>query len=122
MAAQIKPEHVPAVKVGGRRLSISAPRAKSTAHANNAPVSVNDADEPLDYPRPAAPNTEGPSQQEPHKNTGYKTVGTEHAKKSDEHHKKVEELRPKHELIEPRKTVGGAGKIAQPSGKILGST
>ncbi|KZS93357.1 hypothetical protein SISNIDRAFT_79625 [Sistotremastrum niveocremeum HHB9708] len=122
MAGQIKPEHTPAVKVGGRRLSLSTPRAKPAATVNHAQSPAPDVEEPLDYPRPVAPTAESLSHHETPKNTGYKTIGAEHAKKPDEPHKKVDDIRPKHEHIEPRKAVGGAGKIAQPGGKVLGST
>ncbi|RPD64739.1 hypothetical protein L227DRAFT_571202 [Lentinus tigrinus ALCF2SS1-6] len=119
-------QHPPAMKVGGRRLSMtSRPRpAPPSPEAQKATLPT--ADTPPDYPRPAAPANEGeqppPHHQEedvPKKKQG--TGADEHERRLQESlYRKAEQNRPKKDFQSGPKTVGAGGRIGQPAGKAFG--
>ncbi|KAF5340166.1 hypothetical protein D9758_014994 [Tetrapyrgos nigripes] len=109
--------HLPAVKVGGRRLSTSS-KAKTHASTTSevAPEVPTEAEEPTDYPRPVAGEQHHDA---PHHN--------EEEKKDKKPffdsfaHKKTEENKPTRDFQAAGKGFGAGGRIAQPAGKVLGA-
>jgi len=117
------------VKVGGRRLSLSSStKAKTSSHGtdhhdltNEASVpSVVDEAEQTDYPRPSHRTEDADAPDDSPKKTGYRGMGPESTKRAKEHDYRSDDKRPKNENLSARKSIGGAGRIAQPAGKPLG--
>ncbi|KAJ7696811.1 hypothetical protein B0H17DRAFT_1053143 [Mycena rosella] len=117
--------HPPAIKVGGRRLSVStkhkshpAPEQAPAAPAQPAEVPAVDAD----YPRPAAPT--GAGVEEPAHVPPPPYIEDEPPRKEKKHdterklmelaQRKAEMTRPTRDLKNTGKGFGGAGRIAQP--------
>ncbi|TFK70046.1 hypothetical protein BDN72DRAFT_568152 [Pluteus cervinus] len=116
--------HAPAVKIGGRRLSLSnKPKTQSpfaTLRAKSAsPVGAED------YPRPAAPG------EEPHQvlhNEDEAPLKKDKKRGQQENEKKLRELshwkvdttRPTKDAQSGNRTYGANGRIAQPAGKNFG--
>jgi len=121
--ANILAQHPPAVKVGGRRLSISA-KHKPHTNSESAPVQEISAPENIDYPRPAAPGNE----QTHHSNPPH-TEEEIPLKKEKKHenglklkelaHRKAENTRPSRDVLGGKGGFGGAGRVLQPAGKGL---
>ncbi|KAM5539906.1 hypothetical protein V8D89_006409 [Ganoderma adspersum] len=117
-------QHPPAMKVGGRRLSLnSRPRPPIASLSDASKMSPPPADTPPDYPRPAAPGEQEVhhhQQQEeevPKRKQG--TGGDEHERRIQESlYRKTEQNRPKKELGTGPKV---ANRISQPAGKPLGA-
>ncbi|KAI0756202.1 hypothetical protein C8Q80DRAFT_1127238 [Daedaleopsis nitida] len=124
-------QHPPAVKVGGRRLSLSSrPRpVSSTAEAKPvppAPSAGTETDAPVDYPRPAAPGEQHPPpphhQEEDVPKRKQGTGGDEHERRLQESiHRKMEQNRPKKDFQSTAKAPGAGGRISQPAGKGFGA-
>ncbi|EIW63846.1 uncharacterized protein TRAVEDRAFT_157597 [Trametes versicolor FP-101664 SS1] len=111
-------QHAPAIKVGGRRLSVTARPPKPVA----APVETHTAgsDTPVDYPRPAPPGEQQQlhkdEEEVPKKKQG--NGGDEHERRIQESlYRKAEHNRPTREFKGNPKTAGA--RISQPAGKSL---
>ncbi|KAI0778945.1 hypothetical protein BD413DRAFT_513005 [Trametes elegans] len=113
-------QHPPAIKVGGRRLSVTS-RPKPSVVPQQARRASFGADTPVDYPRPAPP---GEQQQEQQKDEDVpkrkQTGGDEHERRIQESlHRKAEQNRPTRDFKSGPKSVGAGGRISQPAGKAL---
>ncbi|KAF4612167.1 hypothetical protein D9613_004292 [Agrocybe pediades] len=119
--------HAPAMKVGGRRLSVSSSaRHRTQAHAEPTTTakeggSAAEPKEPAmdDYPRPAPPTGENIPHQQHHEEEPPKKERNE-KKFQDMAHRKVEMTRPTREFNTGNRGFGGGMRIAQPAGKALG--
>ncbi|KAJ7157361.1 hypothetical protein C8R46DRAFT_1114259 [Mycena filopes] len=111
--------HPPALKVGGRRRSISTKHRAHTA-PEPAPATPPAAVEPVDYPRPAPPPADGEAAHVP-----PPQHNEEEPQKKDKRHenerklmelaqRKAEMTRPTRDLKNNGKGFGAAGRIAQP--------
>ncbi|KAI0640212.1 hypothetical protein C8Q77DRAFT_1085346 [Trametes polyzona] len=114
-------QHPPAMKVGGRRLSVTS-RPKPTAIPAEARSVSPEADAPVDYPRPAPPGEQQQQRKDdediPKKKQG--SGGDEHDRRLQESlYRKAEHNRPTREFKGTPKTVGAGGRISQPAGKSL---
>jgi len=125
--ANISVQHPPAVKIGGRRLSIST---RHKTHGNSGAARSEKSPSPEaneeDYPRPAAPG------EEPHQHILHneEELPPKKEKKHGNHenerklkefaHWKVDITRPTRDLQGGNKSFGASGRIAQPAGKGLG--
>ncbi|OCH93001.1 hypothetical protein OBBRIDRAFT_885862 [Obba rivulosa] len=115
-------QRAPAMKVGGRRLSISSRPKPHPAPVEATPASPV-ADEPTDYPRPAPPGEQPPREDEPPKKEKKRgNGGDEHERRLQEDlYRKAEQNRPRRDMHgrgNPS-SVGGAGKTGQPAGKSM---
>ncbi|PPQ79419.1 hypothetical protein CVT25_002688 [Psilocybe cyanescens] len=121
MAQTIAVSHPPAMKVGGRRLSISA-KPKGHPHAETANTgSLGVDDVAADYPRPAPPNGEAPLHRNYQHNEEEVPKKEKIEKKLQElAHRKVEMTRPTREANTGSKGHAAGMRIAQPAGKSLG--
>ncbi|EJF67389.1 hypothetical protein DICSQDRAFT_123749 [Dichomitus squalens LYAD-421 SS1] len=111
-----------AVKVGGRRLSISSRSKPAAPTADTRKTSPPAADTAPDYPRPAAPGEQQELHQQqqeedvPKKKQG--TGGDEHERRIQESlYRKAEQNRPKKEFLNGPKTTQ---RVNQPAGKSFG--
>ncbi|KAJ8472330.1 hypothetical protein ONZ51_g8586 [Trametes cubensis] len=113
-------QHPPAMKVGGRRLSVTS-RPKHVAATAEPEKMSPGADTPTDYPRPAPPGEQQQHKEEeeaPKKKQG--NGGDEHERRIQESlYRKAEVNRPTREFKSGGKAVGGGGRISQPAGKSL---
>jgi len=119
-------QHAPAMKVGGRRLSVSS---KPRLHAASSfPTDNISQRENADYPRPAPPGEgEEHAQAPPHneeeapkkeKKHGHGNHDDNRLKESI--YRKIEGTRPTRDLSSgPKNSFGAGGRIAQPSGKVF---
>lgn len=131
---EAKARHPPAMKVGGRRLSLSMPRHKApisaeTAVTNTTPE-TEDKKKPIvpDYPRPVPLTAaEKAAQQQVHRNEEESPPKKE--KKHNHHNdKRVQEYaHGKNETTQPTRDMSGGNKdqkmgirIGQPASKALG--
>ncbi|KAK7464116.1 hypothetical protein VKT23_006280 [Stygiomarasmius scandens] len=112
--------HLPAVKVGGRRLSISKHKPHSTATETAPEVAADEEDQqPTDYPRPVSG---GEQQHAPHRNEEEVPLKKDKKPHFDAFaHKKMEETKPTRDFQAGNKGFGAGGRIAQPGGKVLGA-
>ncbi|KAH9830459.1 uncharacterized protein C8Q71DRAFT_886281 [Rhodofomes roseus] len=125
MATAVLPPHPPAMKVGGRRLSISS-RPKPHFSAEGKPPSPS-GEEPADYPRPAPPGEDGPHNHEHHDEVPKKEKkrgggGDDHERRLQESlYRKAEQNRPRRDLHGAKNlnAVGAGGRIAQPIGRQM---
>ncbi len=131
-----------AVKVGGRRLSISA-KHKPTPHmyvvifpwlghtqdlistiTARAPSSIQmqNKDDAAgdDYPRPTAPTGDAPLQQNQHEEEVPHKKERKEMKLQETAHWKTETTRPTRDSHAASNTHGGGMRISQPAGKSLG--
>ncbi|KAI0696024.1 hypothetical protein C8T65DRAFT_583805 [Cerioporus squamosus] len=118
MASETLAQHPPAVKVGGRRLSMSSrPRPGPPSPYK---VTLPTLDTPPDYPRPAPPGEQPPphhQEEVPKKKQG--TGADEHERRLQESlYRKAEQNRPKKDFQSGPKSVGGP-RISQPAGKTF---
>jgi len=114
--------HPPAVKVGGRRLSVSS-KPKATSAGQEPPVAQDaseaDSEPPTDYPRPAPPGDRDECDEGERKKHGYG-----HPEKGDRkaphegRSRKPEETVPTKDGSAVRRAEGV--RIDQPAGKGLG--
>ncbi|PFH48122.1 hypothetical protein AMATHDRAFT_66224 [Amanita thiersii Skay4041] len=126
MAGDILVSHPPAVKVGGRRLSLSS---KHKQHSPTVQTKLSGKDSPVpDYPRPAAPGEEqqqhlqhSPTHEEesPFRKEKKHNAHDNEKKFKESSHWKLEATRPTRDAIAGNKAFGASGRIAQPAGKGL---
>ncbi|KAI0714689.1 hypothetical protein C8Q76DRAFT_619354 [Earliella scabrosa] len=121
--AETLAQHPPAMKVGGRRLSLnSRPRpAPPTKYATLPPLSRSSH-----YPRPAAPGEQPHAEHHQEEEVPKRKQGTgadEHERRLQESlYRKAEQNRPKKELQgNPKNVPGAGGRISQPAGKGFGA-
>ncbi|KAK0466038.1 uncharacterized protein EV420DRAFT_1300859 [Desarmillaria tabescens] len=120
--------HPPAVKVGGRRLSLSARHKPHVDTSTTEPTPARAVDDTvLDYPRPTGPPATDEERHDPHhqeelppkkdkKQHGY----LENEKKMREFaHHKAEANRPTRDVQPEHKGFGAGGRIAQPGGRSI---
>ncbi|CCM02752.1 uncharacterized protein FIBRA_04860 [Fibroporia radiculosa] len=120
--AETMAQHPPAMKVGGRRLSISRPRPHPPPEPK---VPTPPAEEATDYPRPTAPG-EQPVHHEHHEEDVPKRErkkgngGDEHERRLNESlYRKAEQNRPSKDYAN-RSAAGGNGRIiSQPAPKLM---
>ncbi|PCH34335.1 hypothetical protein WOLCODRAFT_63820 [Wolfiporia cocos MD-104 SS10] len=117
-------QHPPAIKVGGRRLSVSS-RPKPHPATEAKPASPTT--EPVDYPRPAPPGEQSPhenhEEEVPKKEKKKGNGGEEHERRLQESlHRKAEQNRPSKDghTAKNWNAIGGGGRIGQPAGRGLG--
>ncbi|KAG5717981.1 hypothetical protein E4T56_gene1727 [Termitomyces sp. T112] len=117
--------HPPAIKVGGRRLSVSSrPKHAATTEPTTASPSP-----PTDYPRPVHTTTGTDEQAHapppPHHEDEPPKKEKRHQNHEHEKHlrdlaqRKSEATRPSKDLMGGNKGFGAAGRIAQPAGRSL---
>ncbi|KAI6015617.1 hypothetical protein EDC04DRAFT_2903716 [Pisolithus marmoratus] len=114
------PQHPPAMKVGGRRVSISS---KSRAHVIPGGNSMNsgaNGTENSDYPRPTAQETDRTPQKEEETPKKQKKQG--HRAQDDKQFKenpssKLDATRPTRDNLANKHGFGAAGRIGQPMSK-----
>jgi len=120
----ISVQHPPAVKVGGRRLSISAKHKTHSTTVTSEPAPVKAGLGPEnDYPRPTAPgdgqihhhNPPHTEEEVPSKEKHWNHESE--LKLRDMAHRKTESTRPSKDMIGVNKGYGAGGRIAQPAGK-----
>jgi hypothetical protein len=94
-------------------------RSKSTEHSNSPTP---------DYPRPPAPGEEQPEhlhtggeEEVPHKKEKRHNMHENERKIKESPFRKAETTRPTRDSTGKQVSFGGAGRIAQPSGKGLGA-
>jgi len=128
----IRARHPPAMKVGGRRLSLSMPRHKAPISAEaavtNTTPETEDKKEPTvpDYPRPVPLTAaEKAAQQQVHRNE--EELPPKKEKKYNHHNDKREYAHRKNEPTQPTREMSGGNKdqkmgirIGQPASKALG--
>jgi len=129
MTEGIKAQHPPAIRVGGRRLSMSmkpkAPIPVEAAVTNATPETVNKTETTvLDYPRPAPPAIEDATQQhqqEVHRNEEELPPKKNKKNNVQEYaHWKTETTRPTRDLNGGNKGQSMGVRIGQPAGKAFG--
>jgi len=119
MADNALAQHPPAIKVGGRRLSVSRPKPRTSTAPADILVPGQTAEE-TDYPRPAPPhdlmnNEEPPKNEKRHIHRNH-----DHEKKMMEvAYKKMEATQPTRDSLGGKNGFGGAGRLVQPSAKGL---
>ncbi|GBE77348.1 hypothetical protein SCP_0102210 [Sparassis crispa] len=112
----------PAMKVGGRRMSVTT-RPKHPPHAEPKPPSPTN--EPVDYPRPAPPGEQAPEHaphEEEHMKKEKKKGSTEHDKRFQENlYQRAEHNRPSKDVHGAKNinAIGAGGRIGQPAGRSL---
>jgi len=122
-ADNILAQHPPAVKVGGRRLSISS-KPKPHTTSEHTPTSPTGTVDHVDYPRPAPPgeDTQGhsPHNEDEAPKKEKKKHGNHDEKKLRDANRKAEATRPTREAAGGGKSgFGAGGRIAQPAGKMF---
>lgn len=124
-------QHPPAIKVGGRRLSISMKHKAVEAAVPNATQETDDKAETTvpDYPRPVPPTAvEEAAQQQAQHNEELPPKKGKKEKKYNHHDKKGHEYpHLRTETTRPTREISGRNKgqimgvrIGQPAGKALG--
>ncbi|KII94217.1 hypothetical protein PLICRDRAFT_36464 [Plicaturopsis crispa FD-325 SS-3] len=124
--SNILAQYPPALKVGGRRLSVSKSQASAFSKVSSSPTDSFPTlpSEPRsvtpDYPRPAAPGEEQEHYAPPH----HDEDPLKKDKKQQKHiydmqGRKADIRRPTRDLLGGKGAFGGAGRIAQPAGKGL---
>ncbi|KAI6120948.1 hypothetical protein EDD16DRAFT_1705450 [Pisolithus croceorrhizus] len=120
--SEVVPQHSPAVKVGGRRVSISS---KSRTHAapggNSMNLGANETDN-SDYPRPTNQDAErGPQKEEeaPKKQKKQGHRGQDDKQFKENPSRKLEATRPTRDNVSNKHGFGAAGRIGQPMSKGL---
>ncbi|CAA7264882.1 unnamed protein product [Cyclocybe aegerita] len=119
-------QHPPAVKVGGRRLSITKHKVHLPARETLSPEAANKEEEPAvsDYPRPAPPNSDAPHhhthQEDLPPKKERKHVHDSEKKMQEYAHWKSESTRPTKEPDVGSRNQGTGMRIAQPAGKNFG--
>ncbi|KAI0673921.1 hypothetical protein C8Q78DRAFT_1076873 [Trametes maxima] len=113
-------QHPPAMKVGGRRLSVTSRPKPAVVPTENRRASFG-ADTPVDYPRPAPPGEQQEQQHKEEEEVPKKKQGNggdDHERRILESaHRKAEFNRPTKEFKTGPKNAGG--RISQPAGKSL---
>lgn len=124
MTEGIIAQHPPALKVGGRRLSISTKHKSHPSTDTTSPEVEKKHDEAIpDYPRPAPPTGDAPLHHIHHHHE--EDMPPKREKKHDNERKMQEYAHWKSETTRPTRDLNAGGKgqfmrIAQPAGKALG--
>ncbi|RDX50564.1 hypothetical protein OH76DRAFT_1555718 [Lentinus brumalis] len=103
-------QHPPAMKVGGRRLSMSSRPKPAMPSPEAQKATLPTVDTPPDYPRPAPPGEQPPphhqEEEVPRKKQG--TGADDHERRLQESlYRKAEQNRPKKDFQSGPKNVGG---------------
>ncbi|KAK7695224.1 hypothetical protein QCA50_002414 [Cerrena zonata] len=121
-------QHPPAMKVGGRRLSVNSRPKPAVGAGQKSPTPPSQEQEPTDYPRPVAPGDQQVHDpQHPHddheevpkkdKKRGHGAL--DHERRLQESlHRKAEQNRPTRDLANAKNDRGGK-IIGQPAGKAI---
>ncbi|KIM69903.1 hypothetical protein SCLCIDRAFT_490065 [Scleroderma citrinum Foug A] len=112
--------HAPALKVGGRRLSVSN---TAKPHATSTSPKTTTGSDNADYPRPAAQGDEQPEatpQKEEDAPKKEKKHGRGEKRPRENFNDKVEATRPTKDHMASKHGFGAAGRIAQPASKAFG--
>ncbi|KAG6380642.1 hypothetical protein JVT61DRAFT_5008 [Boletus reticuloceps] len=126
MSDTMSTQHPPALRVGGRRLSISARPKPHHASGTSAPAPTHLADN-ADYPRPAAQG-EGEEQahppphneeEAPKKEKKHGHGGHDKNRLKESMYRKAEVTMPSKDHLASKNSFGGVGRIGQPMGKVL---
>ncbi|KAH9934081.1 uncharacterized protein BXZ73DRAFT_100919 [Epithele typhae] len=131
MAETLRAQHPPAMKVGGRRLSVTS-RPKPAPPVEAQRTEPAPADTPPDYPRPAPPSDVADEQQhhqQHHQDDHEEVPKRKHGTGGDEHERRLQENlycraeqnRPRHEFQSGQRGATGGARIGQPAGKTLGA-
>jgi len=119
MADSVLAQHPPAVKVGGRRLSVSKPKPHTNGPAPGDTPGPEPTSKDTDYPRPAPPQDLVNNEEEPpkkDKRQGHGNHDNEKRVRGDTYGK-AETNRPTRDAPGGKSGFGGAGRVLQPSGK-----
>jgi len=120
MADTVLAQHPPAVKVGGRRLSVSKPKPRPSGPATVDNQVPEPASDDVDYPRPAPPqdvmHNEEHEVPKKEKRQGHRNHDNE-KKLRDGALRKEEANRPTKDVLGGRGGFGAAGRVVQPAGK-----
>ncbi|RDB24415.1 hypothetical protein Hypma_008452 [Hypsizygus marmoreus] len=126
MPVAVVGQYPPAVKVGGRRLSVTSKPKHHAATEPAATIEPTPAADNVDYPRPVAHGGEQVQANPP------PYIEEEAPLKRDKHshdverqlrefaQRKDETTRPSKDMTAGHKGFGAAGRIAQPAGKSFG--
>jgi len=121
MADSTLAQHSPALKVGGRRLSVSKPKPRTNGPASADVPAPAPTAAATDYPRPAPPQDLVNNEDEPpkkDKRQGHGNHDHDNEKKAQEAvYRKAEATRPTRDAIGGKSGFGGAGRVLQPGGK-----
>jgi len=119
-------QHPPAMKVGGRRLSVSKPKHHTPTEQPSAPSPAGQTPAAADYPRPTGPGGEHDSSHVPPHNeeeVPKKEKKKHHHSTYDNERKMMETAfsktaatRPTRDDLGNAKSFGGSGRIVQPQG------
>ncbi|KIO07114.1 hypothetical protein M404DRAFT_998530 [Pisolithus tinctorius Marx 270] len=120
MSESISVQHPPAIKVGGRRLSISNKHKAHTIHGGNSTNPNSNGTENADYPRPTAHETDRTPQKEDEAPKKQKKQG--HRARDDKQfkenpNKKLDAIQPTRDSVASKHGFGAAGRIGQPMSK-----
>jgi len=112
-------QHPPAVKVGGRRLSVSKPKNRINGPLPTDTLAPEQTSEDTDYPRPAPPHDVVNSEEELPKKEKRQGHGSHDNEKKvrESVYKKMEATMPTRDALGGKSGFGGAGRVLQPSGK-----
>ncbi|KAI0082164.1 hypothetical protein K474DRAFT_1634092 [Panus rudis PR-1116 ss-1] len=114
-------QHPPAMKVGGRRLSVtSRPKAHGIGERKNSASGAQSPNNAGDYPRPAGPEQAHEHHEDDHEEVPKKEKknhgAVDHERRLQENiHKKMEQNRPTKEMSGGRNL--RSARIDQPAGK-----
>ncbi|KAG8219283.1 hypothetical protein J3R82DRAFT_146 [Butyriboletus roseoflavus] len=136
MSDTLSAQHSPALRVGGRRLSISARPKPHNVPGASAPANTHPA-ENADYPRPATQG-EGEEQEQEQEQAQTQThpppYNEEEAPKKEKKHghggrdqnrlkesvyRKIDATTPSKDHLGSKNSFGAGGRIGQPMGKVL---
>jgi len=123
MTEGISAQHSPAIRVGGRRLSMSMkPKAPIPAEAAAvAPITEDKTETTVpDYPRPAAPAEEAAQQHQQEVHRNQEELPLKKYNVQEYAHWKTETTRPTRDLNEGNKGQTMGARIGQPAGKAFG--
>ncbi|KIJ13787.1 hypothetical protein PAXINDRAFT_100481 [Paxillus involutus ATCC 200175] len=124
MSDILSAQHAPAMKVGGRRLSINS-RSKPHATSGALPTNATDQAENTDYPRPTAQGA-GEEHPPPHneeeapkkeKKHGHGSHDQSRLKESG--YRKVGATMPSKDHLTSEHCFGARGRVVQPTGRVL---
>ncbi|KAN0100093.1 hypothetical protein V8E55_000077 [Tylopilus felleus] len=128
MSDVLSAQHPPALRVGGRRLSTTARPRPHNPPGTTAPAPTHPT-ENADYPRPTAAQGDGDDAQHPpphneeeapkkEKKHGHGGGHDKNKLKESVQHK-VESTMPSKDHMGTKHSFGAAGRIGQPTGKVL---
>ncbi|KIK97705.1 hypothetical protein PAXRUDRAFT_824664 [Paxillus rubicundulus Ve08.2h10] len=126
MSDILSAQHPPAVKVGGRRLSVSS-RPRARAASGGLPRNATDQAENTDYPRPTAqgageeqvhppPHNE---EEAPKKEKKHGHGSHDQSRLKESVYRKVEGTMPSKDHLTSEHCFGARGRVVQPTGRAL---